>query len=91
MNITKSDLSSEVSKNLKITRIRSKKFLESFLKFVKKYSKNSKLKLSGFGTFELKNTPERIGRNPATLKKYKIKATKKITFKSSSIVKSRIN
>ena len=91
MNITKSDLSAEVSKNIKITKMRGKIFMESFLKLVKRYSKNSKLKLSGFGTFELKDTPERIGRNPATMKKYKIKAAKKITFRSSSIVKSRIN
>ena len=48
-----------------------------------KQAKLNKVKLSGFGTFSFKKTPNRIGRNPKTGNSYIIPALNKINFKKN--------
>ena len=49
------------------------------------------MNISNFGTFIYKKTPSRIGRNPKTLKEFKIKPRQKLTFRPSHEVKQNIN
>ena len=44
------------------------------------FFKKSNVKLSNFGTFSYKLTPERIGRNPKTKKEFIIKEQKNLVF-----------
>jgi len=44
--------------------------------------------LVGFGTFKIKSRPARKGRNPGTGAVIKIKASKTVTFKCGSELKS---
>ena len=50
-----------------------------------------KVQLIGFGTFEVKATAAREGRNPKTGETIKIAATKKPAFSASKVLKDEIN
>ena len=50
-----------------------------------------KVSLIGFGTFEVKETAEREGRNPKTGEAIKIAASKKPTFSASKVLKDEVN
>ena len=50
-----------------------------------------KVQLIGFGTFEVKATAEREGRNPKTGETIKIAAAKKAAFSASKALKDDIN
>ena len=50
-----------------------------------------KVQLIGFGTFEVKESAEREGRNPKTGETIKIAASKKASFSASKVLKDEIN
>ncbi len=50
--------------------------------------KNKEVRLIGFGTFSVVNRKARIGMNPQTKEKIKIKASKAIKFKAGSAFKA---
>lgn len=50
-----------------------------------------KVTLMGFGTFEVKNRAERIGRNPQTNEEIKIPASKAPVFKAGKALKDEVN
>jgi len=50
-----------------------------------------KVQLIGFGTFEVKERAERIGRNPATGAEIKIAACKYPAFSAGSKLKDKVN
>ena len=50
-----------------------------------------KVQLMGFGTFEVKETAEREGRNPKTGETITIAAGKKPAFSASKVLKDQLN
>jgi DNA-binding protein HU-beta len=52
--------------------------------------KDKKVQIIGFGTFEVKQRAERIGRNPKTGESMKILASKSVGFKPSSVLKAAL-
>ena len=50
-----------------------------------------KVQLVGFGTFEVKERPERAGINPATREPITIAASKHLTFAAGKTLKARLN
>ena len=50
-----------------------------------------KIQLVGFGTFEVAKRAARTGRNPATGKEIKIKASKAPKFKAGAALKNALN
>ena len=52
--------------------------------------KGEKVQLSGFGTFEIKEREERIGRNPRTKEAVTIRATRVPAFKASKALKDNV-
>ena len=50
-----------------------------------------KIKLSGFGTFVVRDKNERVGRNPQTGDEITISARRVLTFKPSQVLKSALN
>lgn len=52
--------------------------------------KGEKVQLSGFGTFEIKEREERIGRNPRTKEAVTIPATRVPAFKASKALKDNV-
>ena len=53
--------------------------------------KGEPVSLIGFGTFEVRERSERIGRNPRTGEELKIEATKVPAFKPSAALKAVVN
>ena len=49
------------------------------------------VKLSGFGTFTVRNKAERVGRNPKTGVEVTIEPRRAITFSSSHVLKDHVN
>ncbi|MDA8916443.1 HU family DNA-binding protein [Gammaproteobacteria bacterium] len=91
MNFNKSNIIKKINKNSSISNDDSSILLELFLLFIKNHSKLSVVKLSGFGTFSFKKTPERVGRNPKTNDSYIIPTMNKLNFKPSNKIKDQIN
>ena len=93
MNITKKDIVRKINKETQISSMASKSFLDKFLDIIKceSYKNNKILKLNGFGSFKLKFTPKRVGRNPNTQDSYIIKERNKLTFTTSFKIRKFIN
>ena len=91
MSLGKKDISKNISTKAHFSLNESEIFLNSFLKLLKDKSINNLIKISKFGTFEKKITPQRIGRNPKTKEEFIINKRLKFTFKSSNNVKSFLN
>ena len=91
MNITKKIIAEEISNKLSISTKKSHSILEKFISLIKTESKNKIIKISGFGTFDIKSSPKRLGRNPKTMESYLIEERKKLHFKSSNKIKELLN
>ncbi len=63
-------------------------FTESVIEALQK---GDKIQLVGFGTFEVRNRPERTGRNPITKETITIPATKVPAFKAGAGFKSAVS
>ena len=90
MSLTKKDLAHNISKKLGLSQKDSLFFVQHFFKMLTD-NKTSNININKFGTFSYKKTPQRIGRNPKTLKNFKIKARQKLVFKPSDGVKNSLN
>lgn len=53
-------------------------------------AKGDSVQLIGFGTFEVRDTKARIGRNPSTGAELNIPASKKVGFKVGKALKDRV-
>ena len=91
-NITKKDIINSIYMQLGF----SKKILEVIFDdllniIVENIKKNKKLKISNFGTFELRHKKQREGRNPKTKEIKTISERNVILFKPSKDLKEFIN
>lgn len=91
MSISKKHISNQIKDNLAITSNEGKLILEYFIKLLKDNANEKNIKISGFGSFQLKKTPKRIGRNPKTKESYIIHEREKIVFKTSYKIKKILN
>ena len=92
MNLTKKDLSAILRKELKLSVDSSDSLVDEFFQAIKTTLRSQKnLKLSGFGSFEISPTKERLGRNPKTMQNYKIPSQNKVRFSSTSKAKYFLN
>jgi len=87
--MTKAELVEKMAKDADITKVAAKAAMESFLDGVKKGLKkrNSRVTLVGFGTFKNVYRKTRMGRNPQTGEKIKIKGRNVVTFKAGKNLK----
>jgi len=91
MSFGKKDICNNISSKALISKDKSKEFLRNFLNLVTSKSKSKKVKISNFGTFYTKNTPQRLGRNPKTKEEFVISKRSKLFFKPSNKIRSIIN
>ena len=92
MNLTKKHLSSILKKELKLSVDIADSLVDEFFQVIKTTLRSEKnLKLSGFGSFEIFKTKERIGRNPKTMENYKIPIQSKVRFSPTSKAKYFLN
>ena len=81
--MTKAELVEKMAKDAGISKVAAKAALESFLDGVAKglKTRGSRVTLVGFGTFKTVYRKTRMGRNPQTGEKIKIKGRNTVTFK----------
>ena len=91
-NFTRKNLCENVHQNLGFSKNISSLIIDDFFEsLVSELIKFNKIKISSFGTFEVFDKKERIGRNPKTKVEAKIVARKVVKFKPSNTVKEKLN
>ena len=91
-NCTKKDLTEKIHKRIGFSKNFSSKLINDFINIFNAELKDvKKIKISSFGTFEIINKNQRIGRNPKTKETANISARRVVKFKSSTHFKNKLN
>ena len=91
-NISRDTVHREIYSRLGLPITFSEKVLDYIIEIITDgLNRNSKVKISGFGTFKIITKNSRIGRNPKTKEEHEIKARKVVVFYPSNEVKKKIN
>ena len=91
-NLTRKDITNRLHSRLGISRNLLGNILDDFFEsLVTELITKKKIKISSFGTFEVKNKKERIGRNPKNKIEFKISSRKIVKFKPSNKIKKKLN
>lgn len=84
MTLTKATLANLLREKVGFTKREGKDIVESFFAEVRKaLESGSGVKLAGFGKFQLRIKPQRLGRNPKTGEEVPITARRVVTFHAS--------
>ncbi len=90
--LTRANLGEAVSKEANLTAVEAAAVVDAtFEEISKVLEKDILVKISSFGTFMVRQKKQRIGRNPKTKVEVPIKPRKVISFKASTLLKSKIN
>ncbi|MGB7655272.1 MAG: integration host factor subunit alpha [Novosphingobium sp.] len=89
--LTRADLAEALNRKLGLSRSESLSMVESILDHMTvALEKGENVKISGFGTFLLRDKAQRIGRNPKTGVEVPITPRRVMTFRASHMLKDRI-
>ena len=89
--LTRADLADVVHRRLGLSRAESAGVVERVLHHMcHALAKGKNVKLSGFGTFILRDKGQRVGRNPKTGIEVPIAPRRVMTFRASQIMRDRI-
>ena len=92
INLTKKDIINSIYMQLGLSKNILDLILEDVLNIImKNLKKNKKVKISNFGTFEIRHKNQREGRNPKTKEKKIITARNVVLFRPSKDFKKFIN
>ena len=87
----KTELIDAVATKIELTKQDSKKAIDALFETISNtLSKEEKIQLLGFGTFEVRNRAERTGRNPQTGEEMIIPASKVPAFKPGKELKAAV-
>ena len=90
--MTKADIFEKVQASTEFNRKESAEMVETVFAIMKSTLKSGEnLKISGFGSFIVKQKKDRRGRNPQTGVSITIEAKRILTFKPSGVLKDQIN
>ncbi len=90
--MTKSDIVEIVYQNVGFTKKRAAEVVNLILDTMKEALEDGKkVKISGFGNFEIRKKDSRKGRNPQTGEEITISERRVLTFKPSQVLKERLN
>ena len=89
--LTRADLSDKVHSEIGLSRAESANIVERILHHMcAALADGQNVKISGFGSFILRDKGERIGRNPKTGVEVPIAPRRVLTFRASQIMRDRI-
>lgn len=89
--LTRADLAEAMNRKLGLSRADSLNMVESILDLVSDaLAEGENVKISGFGTFLLRDKSERVGRNPKTGVEVPITPRRVLTFRASQMLKDRV-
>ena len=90
--LTKADLIDSIYENLPFDKQKATQIVEDWIELIKDgLERDSKVMISGFGVFEVKEKHARPGRNPQTGGKITLSARKVVKFKASQILRKELN
>jgi integration host factor subunit alpha len=89
--LTRADLSEALHRQIGLSRTDSAKVVEQILdEMCDALTRGENVKISGFGTFVLRDKGERVGRNPKTGIEVPIAPRRVLTFRASQMMRERI-
>ena len=89
--LTRADLADAINRSVGLSRADSSRMVESIIDMITdSLADGNQVKLTGFGTFTLRDKNERMGRNPKTGDAVPITPRRVLTFRASQIMKERI-
>ena len=90
--VNKSELVAALAEKTDVSKKEAEKILAAFVDSVSgALSKEDKVQLIGFGTFDVRKRPARTARNPRTGEEIKIAASKVPVFKAGKALKDKVN
>ncbi len=88
-SLTKAELAEMLFNSLGLNKREAKDFVDAFFDEIRTtLEAGESVKLSGFGNFQLRDKPQRPGRNPKTGEEIPIAARRVVTFHPSQKLKS---
>ena len=90
--LTRADLAESVVLKVGLPRNESQELVELVIKVLsERLAEGEAVKLSSFGSFNIRQKGERVGRNPKTGQEVPITPRRVLVFRPSNIMKDRIN
>ncbi len=91
MTLTKAELADLLFEEVGLNKREAKEMVEAFFDEIRNaLEAGEPVKLSGFGNFQLREKPQRPGRNPKTGEDMPITARRVVTFHPSNKLKSLV-
>lgn len=91
MTLTKAELSDLLFEKVGLNKREAKDLVETFFEEIRAaLERGESVKLSGFGNFQVRDKPQRPGRNPKTGEEIPISARRVVTFHASQKLKSLV-
>jgi integration host factor subunit alpha len=91
MTLTKAELADLLFERVGLNKREAKDMVEAFFEEIRNAMETGdSVKLSGFGNFQLRDKPQRPGRNPKTGQEIPITARRVVTFHASQKLKSDV-
>ena len=91
MTVTKMELAKVLFDELGLNRREAKELVELFFEGIRTALENGdNVKFSGFGSFSVRDKPQRPGRNPKTGEEVSVTARRVVTYKASQKIKDRV-
>jgi DNA-binding protein HU-beta len=88
----KTELIAKVAKDTNQTQVVTAQIVNAVIDTVIETLKNGeKVTLTGFGTFEVRNTAARVGTNPSTRQRIQIPAGRRATFSAGAVLKKAVS
>lgn len=89
--LTKAELADLLFERVGLNKREAKDMVETFFEEIRDaLERGDMVKLSGFGNFQVRNKPQRPGRNPKTGEAIPIAARRVVTFHASQKLKSMV-
>lgn len=91
MTLTKAELADILFEQVGLNKREAKEMVEAFFEEIRtSLETGDSVKLSGFGNFQLRDKPQRPGRNPKTGEEIPITARRVVTFHASQKLKGLV-
>ncbi len=93
MAYTKASIVEEICEKIGLPKKEAIDVVELLFETIKNtlVERDGSLKISGFGTFSIRQKKSRVGRNPQTGEQMEITARRVITFKPSQVLRDALN
>lgn len=92
MALTKADMAERIFEQIGLNKRDAKDLVELFFEEIRgALQRGEKVKLSGFGNFDLRDKNQRPGRNPKTGEEIPITARRVVTFRPGQKLKARVD